>query len=650
MPSHCLARSAAAALLAACIALPAAGVEGFLFTREVQVPASGWVRVPLDLPAVQHLAPGGADLHVFAPGGTEVALRVAPAAQRSERRAVTVVKVEKGEGGWTLLLDAGAEPAPHERLFFALAEMTTAPAVRLDGSTDNKSWHPLATGDMFRIGESEGLQQISLSYPSTEDRYLRLAWPQAAGFPRVEAVEVETVSGPSLAFATRGAECQAAGPSSTACALALPAPGQVVRRLTLDVEGPGAVGFRLYAAQDGTWQLLHEGAWQRAESRTQHFVDGAQEPLAGSVLRLELFGAGKVAPRLTGWGADLAAQTVLFQAEVPGRYVLAYGGAVRRNHRADELPAGTETAWLTAGPEREQAAAPEAEGLEGTGSPGAPLGRARFDSSWTVIAPSAKAGDLVRLELPDMVYGNARPDLGDVRLAIGQDQIPFFRWTPPEPALAGGQRGLRPAPVHRPGESEAEVTLPAPGLPLTEVALSTLGGPLRRVVGVRYLEPIRRSRLPDDPRERQPVARTLWECAPEPPLPCREALPLPGAAPKILSVRLDDGDNPPLAALDAELWRRRDVLLFVWPKAAAGGNPEPVRLLAGSERLTAPAYDFATLGEELLARPWQPADLDLEGTAPKTGGKPWTRWAMPVALALAGVFLLLLLRRILAEH
>jgi hypothetical protein len=655
MPSHCLARSAAAALLAACFAL--AGVEGFLYTREVQVPAGGWVRVPLDLPAVQHLAPGGADLHVFAPGGTEVALRVAPAALRSERRAVTVVKVEKGEGGgWTLLLDVGAEPAPHERLFFVMAEMTVAPSVRLDGSldggADNKSWHPLATGDMFRLGEREGLQQISLSYPSTEDRYLRLAWPQAAGFPRVEAVEVETVSGPSLAFATRGAECQA-GPGSAACALALPAPGQVVRRLTLDVEGPGAVGFRLYAARDGTWRLLHEGTWQRAGSRTQHFVDGAEEPLAGSILRLELFGAGKTAPRLTGWGVDLAAQTVVFQAEVPGRYVLAYGGAVRRNQlrnqRGDEPPAGAGTAWLAAGPEKEQAAAPAPPDVGGTGGTGAPLGRARFDSSWTVIAPSAKPGDLVRLEVPDVVYVNARPDLGDLRLAMGQEQIPFFRWTPPEPALAGGKRGLRPAPAHRAGESEAEVTLPAAGLPLTEVALTTLGGPLRRTVGVRYLEPIRRSRLPDDPRERQPVARTLWECDPEPPLPCRAALPLPGAAPKILSVRLDDGDNPPLAGLDVELWRRRDVLLFVWPPAAAG-SAEPVRLLAGSERLTAPAYDFATLGEELLARSWQPADLDLAGTVPKDGGKPWTRWALPAALTLAGIGLLFLLRRILAEH
>jgi hypothetical protein len=634
----------AAALLAASLTGPAAALDGFLYTREVQVPASGWVRVPLDLPAVQHLAPGGADLHVFSPGGTEVALRVAPAAQESERREITVVKVDKAADGWSLLFDVGPDPAPHERLFFALARLTAAPSVRLDGSLDGKAWHGLATGDLFRIGEREGLQQIALSYPSTEDRYLRLAWPQAAGFPKVETVEVETVKGPSLAFATRGAECRPAGPPAAVCSLALPAVGQVIRRLTLDVEGAGAVGFRLYVPQDGTWRLLHEGTWQRTGNRTQHFVDGTPDPLVGNVLRLELFGGGKTPPRLAGWGVDLAAQTVLFQADEPGRYVLAYGGAVRRNHRAGEPPEGTETAWLDAGPEREQAVPPLPSSLD---APGAPLGRTRFDSSWTVIAPTAKPGDLVRLELPDVVYVNARPDLGDLRLALGRDQIPFFHWTPPEPAPAGGAGGLQPASAHKVGESEVEVTLPAAGLPLTELVLTTPGGPLRRPVGVRYLEPIRRSRLPDDPRERQPVARTLWECDPEPPLPCREALPLPGTAPKILSVRLDDGDNPPLAGLDAQLWRRRDVLLFVWP-AAAGG--EAVHLLAGAERLSAPTYDFATLGETLLARPWQTADLDLAGTAPQSAGKGWARWAMPIALTLAGVFLLFLLRRILAEH
>jgi Protein of unknown function (DUF3999) len=653
MPSDRLARAVAAGLLAASLAAPAAAVEGFLYSREVQVPAAGWVRVPLDLTAVQHLAPGGADLHAFAPGGGEVALRVAPAAQRSERRDVTVVKVEKTEGGWTLLLDAGPDPAPHERLFFAMAHMASAPSVRLDGSADGKAWQALATGDLFRIGESAGLQQIALSYPSTTDRFLRLEWPQEAGFPRVQAVEVETVSGPSVTYTTRGAECQAAGTSSSsgmACSFPLPAPGQVLRRLTVDVEGSGAVGYRLYEPRSGTWRLLREGAWQRSGNRTQHFLAGGREELAGSRLRLELFGAGNAAPRLAGWGIELAVQTVLFRAEEAGRYTLAYGGAVRRNHRLEEPPADADTAWLEAGPEKEQSVPAVSAMREALRTPGAPLGKERFDISWTVIAPSAKPGDLVRLELPDVVYANARRDLGDLRVALGQSQIPFFRWTPPEPAPAGGQP-LHPGPVHRPGESESEVTLPASGLPLTELVLTAPGGPLRRTVGVRYLEPVRRlRRLPQDPmgdpREQPPVTRTLWQCDPEPPLPCREALELPGAAPKLLSVRLDDGDNPPLAGLDAAVWRRRDVLLFVWPKSGKG---EAVKLMAGSERLTAPAYDFATLGEVLLARPWQTAELDLTGTATAQPSR-WARWALPIALTLAGLFLLLLLRRILAEH
>ena len=54
------------ALLVLALALNAAGtpgvdaqVQGFHYTREVAVQAPGWVRVPLDLAAVRHLAPGG---------------------------------------------------------------------------------------------------------------------------------------------------------------------------------------------------------------------------------------------------------------------------------------------------------------------------------------------------------------------------------------------------------------------------------------------------------------------------------------------------------------------------------------------------------------------------------------------------------------
>jgi len=411
-------------------AAPAAAVEGFQYTREVPVPAAGWVRVPLDLPAVEHSATGGSDVHVFAPGGAEVAVRVAPAALRSERRAIGVVRVDRAADGWALFLDVGPEPARHERLIFAMARATTAPAVRLDGSADGRSWHTLATGDLFRLGERAGLQQTALAYPSSDDRYLRLAWPREAGFPRVETVEVETVSGPSIDFATRAAECRRGAAGAQVCTLALPAPGQILRRLTLEIEGKGTVGYRLYAPAEARWRLLHEGIWQRSGSRTEQFLEGQREPLAGGLLRLELHGVGDT-PRLLGWRVDLAVQTVLFQADEPGRYTLAYGGAVRRDVRdrdrdrdhAGEPAEGIEIAWIAAGPERDHPVPP----LPDAGAPGAPLGRLRFESSWAVAAPTAKPGDLVRLELLDVVYGAARPDLGDLRLELGTRQIPFLR-------------------------------------------------------------------------------------------------------------------------------------------------------------------------------------------------------------------------------
>ncbi|HET9211627.1 MAG TPA: hypothetical protein VFR03_14565, partial [Thermoanaerobaculia bacterium] len=118
---------------------------------------------------------------------------------------------------------------------------------------------------------------------------------------------------------------------------------------------------------------------------------------------------------------------------------------------------------------------------------------------------------------------------------------------------------------------------------------------------------------------------------------------LPGHAPSVVEVSFQDRDNPPLAALGADLWRRRDVLLFVWPD-----TEEPVRLVAGPDTLTAPSYDLQALGDTLLSYPWQPAELS-QGRAPARIQPWWSRWMRPMTLLAAVVLLLLLLRRILME-
>ncbi|MES1211606.1 MAG: hypothetical protein ABUL63_04665, partial [Acidobacteriota bacterium] len=47
----------------------AEAVPGYAYSRDLNVPAPGWVRVPLDLAALRHMAPGGVDLRVLSPGG-----------------------------------------------------------------------------------------------------------------------------------------------------------------------------------------------------------------------------------------------------------------------------------------------------------------------------------------------------------------------------------------------------------------------------------------------------------------------------------------------------------------------------------------------------------------------------------------------------
>jgi hypothetical protein len=294
-----------------------------------------------------------------------------------------------------------------------------------------------------------------------------------------------------------------------------------------------------------------------------------------------------------------------------------------------------ETSWLTPGPEEEHAPTPLPRSAV---EPGNPLVESRFALSFKIAAPEARPGSLVRLEVPAAVYGPARPDLADLRLAAGGRQIPYLRWTAPAPALV---RETSAQPVRTwdrrgpGGASRIDLDLPQTGLPLTQLLLTAPPMPLRRGLALHYMEPAR----PGVAAGEQVAARAVWQCVSRPPLPCRHLLSLDGRAPRLLALRFEDGDNPPLGNLDLSLWRRDDVLVFAWPEHGE------VRLLAGARDLEAPDYDLAALGDQLLARPWRPAEIDQSGNG--APAPPWSRWVMPLTLGLATLLLLFLLRRVL---
>jgi hypothetical protein len=616
-------------------------IEGFLYTRPVAVPARGWVQVPLDLTTLGHLAPSGsaevADLRVFGTGGGEVASRVVPSTAAGERRDATVLALEPEPGGWAITFDLGPNPPLHERLIFDFTRLARAPEVRLEASPDRQAWEPLAAGDLFQIGSGGTLKRTSLVYPPSDRRYLRLHWPQEARFPEVRRVEVETAPRSSLAVTARAAECEHKPPASTVCRLPLPAAGQILRQLTVNLVGQGSVGYRLYEPRDARWRPIAEGAFQGVGPGARLSLPFEPRPIAGDLLRLELYGGSAPGPALKSFGVELAIETVIFDAAEPGVYTLAYGGGAGEPRAAAGAPRGAaeEAAWLTPGPEQEHPPAPLPQAAI---APGNVLGDTRFEAAFKVVAPGVQRGTLVRLELPARVYAYARPDLGDLRLSARGRQVPYLRWTPPAPVPVLDSAGLRAWPMSRQsgGVSRVDLELPAAGLSLTQLLLTAPASPLRRAFAVRYIAPPR----PGVEGTETVAAATTWECLPHPPLACRTLLGLAAPAPAHLDLRFEDRDNPPLSGLEVEIVRRADVLVFAWPKG-------DVRLLAGARRLTAPDYDIEALRDRLLASPWRPAEVELAGRVAPSAAR-WTGWLIPATLLVAAAFLLLLLRRVLS--
>ncbi|HEX5758442.1 MAG TPA: DUF3999 family protein [Thermoanaerobaculia bacterium] len=624
-------RRAASCLLLLAAACPAGADAGaYLYTRPLDVPAAGPVAAPLDLATLHHLGAGSSA--VFAADGREV-----PSRMKNDccRVKADLVEARREGESWHLLLDLGAEPPLHEQLHFRLRRVTAA-TVLLEGSDDRAAWRPLAEGNLFRLGTSDELERSALVYPANRHRWLRLTWPAAAGTPELREIEIVSAEGRVLAVGTEAPACRREG-RAVVCGVPLPAPYMIGLRFHLRfVEAPGAaagrLGYRLSQFAFGTWATLAEGTAPLGTGALS--VPLPPEPLHGEALRLELYG-DPAPPRSTGWTLELAQPVVIFEAPRAGRYTLAYGGGTEP---AAARPAVDSAAALRVvpGPERRQALPPLPAAAT---APGAALDADDFDASWPVRAPRARPGEVVRLELPPAVLAAVRSTFNDLRLAAGERQLPFVRLEPRMPALALSRPGLRPRP-DRGGRTSRVALAVDPRQRYGSLSL-TAPSPFRRVVTVSLRETLRPLSKPETEEE-----RSVWDCSAPPPLPCRwqDDWPMMDAADRV-TVRFEDGDNPPLAWVDAAVWRERLLLVFVWP---AGGE---VRLLAGNLELSQPRYDLEALAPQLLARPWRAAAVDVGGgTRGEAAGPAWLPLLVPAALAVAGAALLLILRQAIGKR
>ena len=590
------------------------------------------MRIPLDLTALEHSAVDGGDIHVFGPAGRELPVQVWSGFGEQELRAVEVVKVEEEGPGWWIYLDLGSEPQSHRRLRFDFSEQTLAAGAVLEASPDDAGWRPLAEADLFQLGAAEGEKRTDLSYAAVDDRYLRLWWPQEAGFPRVRAILLERTPRHEVRQLVEMPACELVRPGATRCLLELEAPG--ARRLTLEVRSSSRVGYRLRRADGGRWKALRQG--------TLHFLaaQGASNRVLGltglgaDTLELELFAAEGEAPVLVRYQAEYATRMVAFVAETAGDHTLVYGG----EGRLDAPPWGSRGVadpihWPALGPELRWPRPPLPAMAT---APGAAL-TGDFLRQWEIEAEELQAGEIARLEVPSGAYRASSRALADLRLGSEGRQVPFVLRRIDEPVVVASADVELEKVEGASDRSFADLDLSAAASTLARITLSATEAPFRKRVRARFP---RTARPGVSEPERWVVGWTAWECRSAVPLPCRLELDVFVPEDATLRFEFDDGDNQPLASLSVEVSRPRDQLVFVWPRTAS------VRLLAGSADLGPADYDLALLEGDLLSRPSAAvtvADDGLDGV----GADKLGRRLLIGALVLAVLVLLVVLYRLL---
>ncbi|HYO16035.1 MAG TPA: DUF2339 domain-containing protein [Thermoanaerobaculia bacterium] len=234
--------------------------------------------------------------------------------------------------------------------------------------------------------------------------------------------------------------------------------------------------------------------------------------------------------------------------------------------------------------------------LGATGAEAAGLEGEALASSWRIRAPGAKPGDLVRLEIPEEIHARSLGYFGWLSLVADGRALPYGVSLSSEPVTAVRLQRARPRPEPELRVSRIDLAL-TPGVRLASLRLTTTSPPFSRKVLLAA--------------EQGPALAELdWICRSQGPRPCRletESLTIPwwpalherARTPRLSLVFLD-GENPPLPAVDVEIRRWKEALLFIWPQDG------PVDLLVGPCGSDEPVSAHVDLPEK---GPWRPALL-----------------------------------------
>ncbi|HTQ50614.1 MAG TPA: DUF3999 family protein [Candidatus Acidoferrales bacterium] len=613
----------------------------------------GLAKINLPVETLDAARPALEDLRLYDDAGTEVPyVLTRPLPSPKIIRSAKSFQVSLNAIDTVLVLETGLVQ-PLDAVTLETPAMNFIKAVRVESSNDGKNWRSLAQGrPIFR--QPYGAANLRISFPSVAATWLRLTVDDQRSQPvpftgaLVHAATGETAAVETIPVTITERD---ENPGETRLALDLGAANLDVASLQIEAAEPlftrpVSIAVPQISEDAIREQIIGQGVIYRIAIEGQPASESLSVPLETLVRSRELIlfiKNGDSPPLfLKSMRAERRPVYLVFLARQSGTYHLLTGNARCAAPRYDLAALGINlksvpVVAIQIPPPSDNPDFQPPEVLPGLGVTGAALDISEWKFRKPVEISSAGAQ---QVELDLDVLAHAQPDLGDLRVMRGTNQVPYLiQHTSISRSLA--LTVMVTNDVENPQLSRWIVKLPQSNLPLTRLTCISPTPLFERSLSLS-------EELTDDrgDKYRHPLGSASWTQTPE-----RKSKEFPLALDSVpqsdtMFLETENGDNPPIELI-------RFTAVYPVTRLLFKAKPDDeLFLYYGNPRVSPPRYDLSLVAGQLLAADKKIAPLSAEQQL----GKPsWREYEVPGKggvlfwgiLAVVVVVLLIIISRLL---